>query len=180
MSYDVVLLIEQPLTSRDADQVRGLHAGLAEDGEQVVYHLLLPVEDAGAQVQAAMGSLSGDLTGGRPLDVLSTEEVREIDAAAHDRASQALRSSLEALADAGTTAHGETTDAEPVAALIAKVAEVEAAEVIVLTAPHVVSEFFHVDWTSRARRHLGVPVLHLLEQENFDEQAGEGEGVSGF
>ena len=51
---------------------------------------------------------------------------------------------------------------------------------IILTRPHVVSEFFHVDWTSRARRKLGVPVLHLLEHENFDEQAGEGEGITGF
>ena len=43
-----------------------------------------------------------------------------------------------------------------------------------------VSEFFHLDWTSRARRKLGVPVLHLLEHENFDEQSGQGEGVTGL
>ncbi|TIC84377.1 hypothetical protein [Nocardioides sp. GY 10127] len=180
MSYDVVLLIEQALSSADADRVRGLHQGLLDDGEQVVYHVVLPVEDAGAQVQAAMGSLSGDLGAGRPADLLSPEEVREIDAAAHERAGGDLRASLESLAEAGATAEGALTDAEPVTALVAKVSEVDAAEVIVLTAPHVVSEFFHVDWTSRARRHLGVPVLHLLEHENFDEQAGEGEGVSGF
>ena len=41
-----------------------------------------------------------------------------------------------------------------------------------------VAEFFHVDWTSRARRKIGVPVLHLLEHENFDEQAGGGEGIT--
>ena len=64
--------------------------------------------------------------------------------------------------------------------LAAKVKEVAAAEVIVLTRPHIVAEFFHLDWTSRARRKLGVPVLHLLEHENFDEQAGGGEGISGF
>ena len=28
-----------------------------------------------------------------------------------------------------------------------------------------------MDWTSRARRKIGVPVLHLLEHENFDEQS---------
>ena len=44
-------------------------------------------------------------------------------------------------------------------------------EAIVLTRPHVVAEFFHLDWTSQARRKLGVPVLHLLEHQNFDEQA---------
>ena len=46
-----------------------------------------------------------------------------------------------------------------------------AAEAIILTRKHVIAEFFHVDWTSRARRKLGVPILHLLEHENFDEQA---------
>ena len=50
--------------------------------------------------------------------------------------------------------------------------EVDGREAIILTRPHVVAEFFHVDWTSRARRKIGVPVLHLLEHENFDEQAG--------
>ena len=69
---------------------------------------------------------------------------------------------------------------EPISALAAKVKETAAAEVLVLTRPHVVAEFFHVDWTSRARRKLGVPVLHLLEHENFDEQAGGGEGVTGM
>ena len=69
---------------------------------------------------------------------------------------------------------------DPIQALAKKVADVDAREAIILTRPHVVSEFFHLDWTSRARRKLGVPVLHLLEHETFDEQAGEGEGISGF
>ena len=44
-----------------------------------------------------------------------------------------------------------------------------------------VAEFFHLDWTSQARRKIGVPVLHLLEHENFDEQARYGdEGVTGL
>ena len=47
-----------------------------------------------------------------------------------------------------------------------------ASEAIVLTRPHVVAEFFHLDWTSKARRRIGVPVLHLLEHETF---AGQGE-----
>ena len=47
--------------------------------------------------------------------------------------------------------------------------------------PHVVAEFFHLDWTSRARRKIGVPCLHLLEHESIEEQsAGGGEGVSGL
>ena len=37
-----------------------------------------------------------------------------------------------------------------------------------------------MDWTSQARRRIDVPVLHLMEQETFNEQAGGGEGVSGL
>ena len=32
----------------------------------------------------------------------------------------------------------------------------------------------------QARRRIKVPVLHLMEQETFNEQAGGGEGVSGL
>ena len=67
----------------------------------------------------------------------------------------------------------------PIDALADKVTDVDGREAIILTRPHVVAEFFHLDWTSRARRKIGVPVLHLLEHENFDEQAGGGEGVTG-
>ena len=75
---------------------------------------------------------------------------------------------------------GSVVTDPPIDALAAKVAEVDGREAIILTRPHVVSEFFHVDWTSKARRKLGVPTLHLLERENFDEQAGSGEGITGF
>ncbi len=91
-----------------------------------------------------------------------------------------MDATIKAIEAAGGKAVGEPVTIDPIAALVAKVAEVYAAEVIILTRPHVVAEFFHVDWTSKARRKLGVPVLHLLEHENFDEQAGEGEGISGF
>ena len=58
----------------------------------------------------------------------------------------------------------------PVDALIQAVTELGGGEAIILTRPHVVAEFFHVDWASRARRKLGVPVLHLLERDTFAEQ----------
>jgi hypothetical protein len=56
-TYTVVLLVEQALTAADAAQVRSLHEGL--DAE-VHYHVLLPVEDAAARVEAAMSSIGGD------------------------------------------------------------------------------------------------------------------------
>ena len=176
-SYDVVLLVEQPLSRQDAAQVRGLH----EDAPGPVrYHLLLPVEDAAARVESAMGALaSGDALVASPM-MLDQDEVADIQRDLLDQARADLARSVAALQETGATASGQTVTMEPIDALAEKVREVAAAEVLVLTRPHVVAEFFHLDWTSRARRKLGVPVLHLLEHESFDEQAGGPEGITGF
>jgi hypothetical protein len=177
-TYDVVLLVEQPLSNQDALQVRSLHE---EAPDPVRYHVLLPVEDAAARVESAMGALSsGDALVAAPV-MLDQDEVADIQRELLDQARADLKTSVRVLEEAGASAVGEIVTAEPVDALVARVQHAGAAEVIVLTRPHVVSEFFHLDWTSRARRKLGVPVLHLLEHENFDEQAGgSGEGISGL
>ena len=78
----------------------------------------------------------------------------------------------------GSSAIGELVSGDPVDALAAKIKEVDGREAIIFTEEHFVAELLRRDWTSKARRHLDVPVLHLMEQENFDEQAGGGEGVS--
>jgi len=54
-TYDVVLLVEQPLSAEDAAQVRSLHQDVEDP---VRYHVLLPVEDAAARVESAMGSIA--------------------------------------------------------------------------------------------------------------------------
>jgi hypothetical protein len=175
-TYTVVLLVEQALSGADAAQVRSLHEGLDDD---VHYHVLLPVEDAAARIEAAMGAVSGDTMAAPriPMDPEAMETVRE---ESERQSSQALHATLEALKAAGATADGRLVDGDPIEALAAAVTEVDGREAIILTRSHVVSEFFHLDWTSRARRKIGVPVLHLLEHENFDEQAGSGEGVTGL
>jgi hypothetical protein len=174
--YNVVLLVEQALSAGDAAQVRSLHESL---DEEVHYHVLLPVEDAAARVEAALGAVGDDGLGGArvPLDPESIETVRE---ESERQSSTELSKTLEALRAAGATAEGEVVEEDPIDALASTVAKVDGREAIILTRSHVVSEFFHVDWTSRARRKIGVPLLHLLEHENFDEQAGEGEGVTGL
>jgi hypothetical protein len=175
-TYTVVLLVEQALSDADAQQVWSLHEGLDYD---VHYHVLLPVEDAAARIEAAMGSVGDDaLTAPRmPMDVEAIETVREESAR---QSSRDLEATLAALRKVGATADGRLTDDEPIDDLADAVTELDGREAIILTRSHVVSEFFHVDWTSRARRKIGVPVLHLLEHENFDEQAGQGEGVTGL
>jgi hypothetical protein len=44
----------------------------------------------------------------------------------------------------------------------------------------VVAEFLHMDWASKARRKLGVPLLHLVEHETLDAEAGYGQGITGM
>lgn len=175
-TYTVVLLVEQALTAADAAQVRSLHEGLDDD---VHYHVLLPAEDAAARVEAALGAMGTDTLPAptMPLDVEEVEAVRE---ETERETEDALEKTLEALRAAGATAEGEIVTEDPVTALADVVSRVDGREVIVLTRSHVVQEFFHVDWSSRARRKIGVPLLHLLEHESFDEQAGAGEGVTGL
>ncbi|SFC28330.1 hypothetical protein SAMN04487968_10541 [Nocardioides terrae] len=176
MSYDVVLLVEQALSSADAAQVRSLHESL---DEPVAYHVLLPMEDAAARIEASLGTLSGGELLGTPSLLVNEVDLDAVRKDCLDRATEDLSTTLDALRTAGASAEGTVVDVSPIDALKTKVAEVDGREAIILTRPHVVAEFFHVDWTSQARRKIGVPVLHLLEHENFDEQAGEGEGING-
>jgi hypothetical protein len=177
--YDVVLLIEQALSERDAAQVHSLHEGL---DQPVTYHVLLPLEDAAARIESAMGSLTaGDMLASptMPMSEVDLDAVRKD---CEERSDSELTQTLEALRKSGATVTGQVVTDPPIDALAAKVGEVDGREAIILTRPHVVSEFFHLDWTSKARRKLGVPILHLLEHETFDEQAeryGE-EGITGL
>ena len=174
----MVLLVEQALSPADAAQVRSLHS---EIEDQVVYHVLLPLEDAAARIEASLGTLgAGDLMAA-PALAMSDVDIEALRKECEDTSNAELKQTLAAIAAAGGQATGKVTSEPPVDALAALVTAVDAREAIILTRPHVVAEFFHVDWTSRARRKLGVPVLHLIEHENFDEQAsGAGEGVSGL
>jgi aminoglycoside phosphotransferase (APT) family kinase protein len=176
-TYDVVLLVEQPLSLRDAEQVRGLHSDVADP---VRYHVLLPVDDAAARVESALGSMASSEVLASPSMVMDRENVEAVQRELLEEARGEVSACVERMTEAGADVVGEVVTADPVSALATKVAEVSAAEAIVLTRSHVIAEFFHVDWTSRARRKLGVPVLHLLEHENFDEQAGGGEGITGL
>jgi hypothetical protein len=177
--YDVVLLVEQALTAQDAAQVHSLHEGLEEP---VTYHVLIPLEDAAARIESAMGSLTaGDMMASpsMPMSEVQLDAVRKD---CQDRSYAELQQTLEHLRASGAVASGQVVGDPPIDALAAKVSEVDGREAIILTRPHVVAEFFHLDWTSKARRRLGVPILHLLEHETFDEQAeryGE-EGITGL
>lgn len=176
-TYDVVLLVEHELTAADAAQVHSLHEEITD---QVIYHVLLPLEDAAARIEASMGSLAAGEVLASPAMTMSDVDLEAVRRDCEEQSAEHLQQTLTHLTATGAKAKGIVTGEPPVDALVSLVASVDAREAIVITSPHVVSEFFHQDWTSKARRKLGVPVLHLLEHENFDEQAGQGEGVTGF
>lgn len=180
-TYPVVLLVEQALSAADAAQVRSLHEELVEEGQQVSYHVLLPIHDAAARIEAAMGSLAGGELLTSPAVTMSEVDLDSVREECRHASEEELQRTLSHLAEVGAVATGKVITEPPIDALTAEVAAIDGREAIILTRPHVVAEFFHLDWTSQARRKLGVPVLHLLEHESIEEQsAGGGEGATGL
>jgi hypothetical protein len=175
--YAVVLLVEENLTADDAARIHSLHEGI--EGP-VAYHVVMPLDDARARVQAAMGTIGmPDLVPGpvMPLPEIDPAEVVE---EVRETSERELANAVTVLQATGASAEGELVTGDPIDALAAKVAEVDGREAIILTEEHFVAELLRIDWTSQARRRIDVPVLHLMEQETFNEQAGGGEGVSGL
>ncbi len=161
--YSVALLIERKLEPIDADQVIALHEGLSEP---VSYHVLLPIETSAAIMSASLSSLGG----GEIIPVTSGDDLAEVSAEIKRLGQDELDASVNLLRERGATVTGQLTEEDPVDALLELVSDTDAAEAIILTEPHVIAEFFHVDWTSRARRRLDVPTLHLLEHLPFSAQ----------
>jgi hypothetical protein len=151
--FTSVLMIEKALTSADVDFVTTLHGD-----EQVAFHVLLqPRGDQADRLLRALDDVAmGELdTAVREGETPEGERARELGA-------QALDVSLVALRAVGAAAEGRLVEDHPLDALKSLVEEVGADEVIVLTDPHYVEEFFHRDWASRARHKVGVPVLKLF------------------
>jgi hypothetical protein len=166
--YDIVLLVEEELSVPDAERLVELYANAPEP---VNFHVIIPWEDAEARVEASLSSLAGtELYGvaterySVQLDEQVLEAQHEAQRAADARATAALERSVQRLQSFDREADGLITRRNPVDELSEYIKRVDGQEVVVLTRPHVVAELLHVDWSAQARRHLGVPVLHLLEQ----------------
>jgi hypothetical protein len=146
-------MIEKALTAADVEFVTTLHGE-----EQVLFHVLL--QPRGDQADRLLRAIDDIALG--ELDEAAHERETPVGADAAGQGKQALEVSLTALRATGSEADGRLVEAHPLDALKALVAEVGADEVIVLTDPHYVEEFFHRDWASRARHRVGVPVLKLF------------------
>ncbi len=151
--FTSVLMIEKPLTAADVEFVTTLHGD-----EQVSFVVLMQPRGDQADVllraidDVAMGELDEAVREG---DEPEGEDARPI-------AERGLAVSLTALRATGSEAVGRVVEDHPLDLLKSVVDETGADEVIVLTAPHYVEEFFHRDWASRARHKVGVPVLKLF------------------
>ncbi|WP_069812524.1 indole-3-glycerol phosphate synthase [Streptomyces sp. TP-A0874] len=149
--FTSVLMIEKPLVPTDVDLVTTLH------GDEPVSFIVLfqPHGDQDRLLRAlddvALGEIEEAVKeGGEPEGAEALPE-----------AERALADSLDSLRAAGCSATGRIVERRPLDQLRSTVEESNADEVIVLTAPRLVEEFFHRDWTSRARHRVGVPVLKL-------------------
>lgn len=159
--YHVALLIERGLVELDADQVIALHEGLEEP---VQYDIVMPVPDAPVPFSTSVATL------GEVAPVAAPEIIHDLQDQAVAAAQAELDTSAGLLRERGQKVTTTLADADPVGALKDLVTSSGAAEAIILTEPHFVREFLHVDWTSRARRRLNVPTLHLIEHVPFVAQ----------
>lgn len=152
--FTTVLMIEKPLVPAEVELVTTLH------GDEPVSFVVLmqPRGDQDRLLRAL-----DDVALGYLEDV--PREAKEGEGqAAGIPAARALEHSLTALRATGAEAVGEVVEDHPLDLLASVVEQTHADEVIVLTPPHFVEEFFHRDWTSRARHKVGVPVLKLFAQ----------------
>jgi hypothetical protein len=166
--YDVVVLIEEELTEADALQVVELHREALDD---LSYHLVLPCDNLAASFEAGLANLGlADLYAMGPADQ-QVELAAEAQQSGEDQAADSLGRSIQRLTAFGRQADGSITHERPVDALRELVKRVDGQVVVILTRPHAVAEFFHADWSAQARRHLGVPVVHLLQQDEGPRSA---------
>lgn len=151
--FTSVLMIEKALTSADVEFVTTLHGD-----EPVSFHVLL--QPRGEQADRLLRAIDDIALG--ELDEAVREGKTPEGEEALSTGQRALEVSLAALRASGSSAEGRLVEDHPLDVLKDVVEEVGADEVIVLTDPHYVEEFFHRDWASRARHKVGVPVLKLF------------------
>ncbi|KQY59116.1 hypothetical protein ASD11_05835 [Aeromicrobium sp. Root495] len=165
--YDVALLIERRMEELDADQAVALHEGL---DDTVRYHLLMPVQSSSALLASSLGAV-----GGSPVPVTEPGAVLEVQEELANAAEDDIAASAALLTARGQQVTTTLTEDDPVDALVKLVKDTGSSEAIILTESHLVQELLRIDWSSRAKRHLDVPTLHLLESVPFDAQTPPGQ-----
>ncbi|UQA92531.1 indole-3-glycerol phosphate synthase [Streptomyces halobius] len=158
-------MIEKPLTPADVEFVSSLHG---DDPTSFVV-LMQPRGKQDILLRAIDDVALGE------FDDAVREGAETAGAQAELPAERALSHTLDALRARGAEAIGQVVEKHPIDLLKSVVEQTKADEVIVLTTPHFVEEFFHRDWASRARHKVGVPVLKLFSHTADDQSQDSGE-----
>ncbi|MGN7251391.1 MULTISPECIES: hypothetical protein [unclassified Arthrobacter] len=159
MSDPIVILTEEPLGADDRVNIERL-----VDGGDAPLVVLVPANTERHLLVDFLENLS-------MLDI--AKAFRELTAHAPDPAEEraaadaTLATSVRALEGIGGGVAGEVVAGGAVNGLVAKVKELGAAQAVVVTRPHAVSDTFHTDWANRAQDKLGLPVLHLYAGSGF-------------
>ena len=165
--FTSILMIEKPLTAADVEFVTTLHGD-----DPVSFVVLMQPRGSKDRLLRAIDDIAlGE------LEQAAQEGEEPEGSEALEPAERALSHSVGALIAAGSEARGHVVQRRPLDVLRGVVDETGADEVIVLTAPHFVEEFFHRDWASRARHKVGVPVLKLFS--HTDDEVDEGRTAAG-
>ncbi|MFB9715448.1 hypothetical protein [Arthrobacter methylotrophus] len=159
MSDPIVILTEEPLGPEDRVNIAKLLDG--SDSPVVVLvpanterHLLVDFLENLSMLEVAKAFR--DLVGEAPTP--QSERAQ---------AAEALSASLMALEGLGGGVTGEIVDGGAVAGLVSKVKALNAAQAVVITRPHAITDTFHTDWANKAQDQLGLPVLHLYAGSGF-------------
>ena len=159
-----MLIVEKPITQHDLEYVVGLHADNIEQGmEPESYIVVVPVGKEQGKVLATLDDLAlGNFKGAE--EDSHDEPLNEAVLAAR----AVMTATVEAFQNAGRQAAGELLAGPPVEGLKEIAAKYVVDEIIVLTVPHLVEEFFHRDLASRLRKATDLPTLRLLAHVPLD------------
>ncbi len=152
--FKTVLMIEKALSDADVELVTTLHSD-----EKVSFVVLMQPRGKQDELLRALD----DVALGHLDKVVHEHDESE---SGPTVATESLEHSLRHLRAAGAEAIGELVEEKPLERLREVVQRQEADEVVVLTSPHFVEEFFHRDWASQARHKVGVPVLRLFASDS--------------
>lgn len=147
----VIVLTEEALKPVDVEKIVAMHKV-----ETATYRVLVPADTD----RNVLSSFLDHLTLFEMREAL--DSLRPVDREeAHADAETALATTLREFEAHDVAATGEITADDPMPTLVEEVARLGAREVVVVTEPHAVEDTFHIDWASKARESLGLPVLHM-------------------
>ncbi|MDR1394268.1 MAG: hypothetical protein LBJ62_09955 [Bifidobacteriaceae bacterium] len=147
----IVVVAEVTLDSSDIEQIAALY------GQDTTLDVLVAVTDGEPRVIGVLNHLALGQLG----EAWSALRGREPEAISMSAAANILRESLAVARAEGMKADGQIVPGDLIAALVQSIDTVKADGVVLVTLPHLAGDALHQDWSAKARRTLGVPVIHF-------------------